>query len=77
MLLKALETNGSSLLWAVCDFGGKWPKKEIMTNHPNVGKYTIYHIPGSSRYVKFLLFHLKKKLPKGRNFTYLEDPGII
>ena len=32
-------------------------------------------IPGSSKYVKFAPFHLKK-LPRGRNFTYLEDPGM-
>ena len=32
-------------------------------------------IPGSSKCVKFLPFH-PKNIPKGRNFTYLEDPGI-
>ena len=30
-------------------------------------------IPGSSRYLKFLPFNL----PKGTNFTHLEDPGIV
>ena len=33
------------------------------------------YMPGSSKCVKFVPFH-KKKLPKGRIFTYLEDPGI-
>ena len=32
-------------------------------------------IPGSSKCVKFVPFH-PKNLPKGRNFTYLENPGI-
>ena len=32
-------------------------------------------IPGSSKCVKFVPFH-HKNLPKGRNFTYLEDPGM-
>ena len=32
-------------------------------------------IPESSKCVKFVPFH-QKKLPKGRNFTYVEDPGI-
>ena len=32
-------------------------------------------IPGSSKCVKFLPFH-PKNIPKGRNFTYLEDPVI-
>ena len=34
------------------------------------------YIPGSSKCVKFVPFH-PKNLPKGRNFTYLEDPGMI
>ena len=38
----------------------------------NVGKGFI----PSSKYVKFVPFH-PKNLPKGRNFTYLEDPGIF
>ena len=33
-------------------------------------------IPGPSKCVKFMPFH-QKNLPKGRNFTYLEDPGIF
>ena len=32
-------------------------------------------IPGSSKCVKFVPIH-PKNLPKGRNFTYLEDTGI-
>ena len=32
-------------------------------------------IPGSSKRVKFVPFH-PKNLPKRRNFTYMEDPGI-
>ena len=36
-----------------------------------------YTIPGSSKRVKCLPFHPKKNLPKGRNFTYLEDPGML
>ena len=32
-------------------------------------------IPGSSKCVKRVPFH-QKKLPKGRNFTYLEDPRM-
>ena len=32
-------------------------------------------IPGSSKCVKLIPFH-QKNLPKDRNFTYLEDPGI-
>ena len=32
-------------------------------------------IPGSSKRVKFVPFH-PRNLPKGRNFTYMEDPGI-
>ena len=32
-------------------------------------------LPGSSKCVKFCLF-TKKNLPKGRNFTYLEDAGV-
>ena len=35
----------------------------------------IYDIPGSSKCVKFVPFH-PKNLPKNRNFTYMEDPGI-
>ena len=35
----------------------------------------IATIPGSSKCVKFVTFH-PKNLPKGRNFTYLEDPGM-
>ena len=38
--------------------------------------HRIYiYIPGSSRCVKIVPFH-PKNMPKGRNFTYLEDPGI-
>ena len=33
-------------------------------------------IPGPSKCVKFVHFH-PKNLPKGRNFIYLEDPGIM
>ena len=33
------------------------------------------YMPGSSKCVKFVPFHPKNK-PKGRHFTYLEDPGI-
>ena len=33
------------------------------------------YIPGSSKCEKFVPVH-QKKLPKGRNFTYLEDPGV-
>ena len=33
------------------------------------------YIPGSSKYVKFLPFG-RFFGPKGRNFTYLEDPGM-
>ena len=33
-------------------------------------------IPGSSRCVKFVPFH-PKNMPKGRHFTYLEDPGML
>ena len=33
-------------------------------------------IPGSSKRVKLLPFH-PKNLPKGINFTSLEDPGIL
>ena len=33
------------------------------------------NIPGSSKCVKFVPFH-SKNLPKGRNFTYMEDLGI-
>ena len=36
----------------------------------------IYLIPGSSKCVKSVPFH-PKNLPKGRNFTYMEDPGIL
>ena len=31
--------------------------------------------PGSSKYVKFL--PSPKKIPKGRTFRYLEDPGVL
>ena len=37
--------------------------------------YINIYIPGSSKCVLFVPFH-KKKLPKGINFTYLEDPGM-
>ena len=38
--------------------------------------FIIYiYIPGSSKCVKCVPFH-QKNLPKGRFFTYLEDPGI-
>ena len=33
------------------------------------------HIPGSSKCVKFVPFRPKNQ-PKGRNSTYVEDPGI-
>ena len=33
-------------------------------------------IPRSSKCVKCVPFH-PKNLPKGRNFTYMEDPGIM
>ena len=39
--------------------------------------YFINHdIPGSSKCVKFVPFH-PENIPKGRKFTYLEDPGIL
>ena len=41
-----------------------------------MGAEPMIIIPGSSKCVKFLPFH-QKNLPKGRIFTYLEDPGII
>ena len=40
-----------------------------------VWELVINCIPGSSKCVKFVPFH-PKNLPKGRNFTYMEDPGI-
>ena len=39
-------------------------------------EYCYCRIPGSSKCVKFVPFH-PKNLPKGRNFTYLEDPGMF
>ena len=42
---------------------------------PNNGKMPYIYIPGSSKCVKFVPFH-PKDLPKGRNFTYLEGPGM-
>ena len=54
-------------------------KEIIVMNIPymdGMGFIYIYIcIPGSSKCVKFVPFH-QKNLPKGRNFTYLEDPGI-
>ena len=41
---------------------------------------SLFHIPGSFKCVKFVPFHPTKayqKDPKGRNSTYLEDPGIF
>ena len=52
-------------------FGGLNPKNGGMDKQ--VPGY-IY-IPGSSKCVKCVPFH-KRNLPKGRHFTYLEDPGI-
>ena len=57
-----------------------WEKKntQIGTPHVKIKRKYIYiyiYIPGSSKCVKFVPFH-PKNLPKGRNFTYLEDPGI-
>ena len=42
---------------------------------PLVALYGDVYIPGSSQCVKFVPFH-PKNLPKGRFFSYLEDPGI-
>ena len=41
------------------------------TPFPTIYKYTWIFL----LCVKFVPFH-QKNLPKGRNFTYLEDPGI-
>ena len=60
--------------------GNRW---WVACNHPISSMYTtsmsciLYiYIPGSSKCVKFVPFH-PKNIPKGRNFTYLEDPGIL
>lgn len=37
----------------------------------------IQDIPGSSNCVKFAPFHQNKNLPKGKCFTYLENPGTV
>ena len=50
----------------------RWAGAQPLNNQQPQSKI----IPGSSKYVKFVPFH-PKNLPKGRNFTYLEDPGIV
>lgn len=53
-------------------FGGRfWPSHSACCNANSNCHSTI---PGSSKYVKFP-FH-QKHVQKGRNFAYLEDPGI-
>ena len=53
-------------------FGGRfWPSHSACCNANSNCHSTI---PGSSKYVK-LPFH-QKHVQKGRNFAYLEDPGI-
>ena len=41
----------------------------------SIEKNMNIYIPGSSNCVKFVPFH-PQNLPKGSNFTHLEDPGI-
>ena len=42
---------------------------------PQEKKNEIVDILGSCKCVKFVPFH-PKNLPKNRNFTYMEDPGM-
>lgn len=60
----------------------KHRKKQTNTSHQLThlqktffdGLEMSYNIPGSSKCVKVAPFH--QNMPKGRSFTYLEDPGI-
>ena len=50
-------------------------KKQWLFNLSNILKDIYIYTPGSCKCEKHVPFH-QKNLSKGRNFTYLEDPGI-
>ena len=56
-------------------FWGSHPPKKSKQIHQWSILCKVVTKPGSSKCVKFPPFH-QRKLPKGRIFTYLEDPGI-
>ena len=64
----AAEATSTSMASKQKITGANWHVKKM-------GNSISFLIPGSSKCVKCVPFH-QQNLPKGRNFKYLEDPGI-
>ena len=64
---------------SICDFDGTptFEYEAVFGQKAGGGlAWREMYVPGSSKCVKFVPFH-QQNLPKGRNFTHLEDPGIF